>query len=290
MLSTFNQDLSTWNVRNVVNMTSMFHDASSFNQDIGNWDVSSVTQMVQLFRNAVAFNQDISGWPVGNSVNMSLMFYNSLSFNQDIGSWDVSSVSSMKDMFRRASAFDQDLSNWDISSIIDIRDMLSFSAMSSNNYEMTMSGWSTLAAGEVMIPQNLILGAIGLSYCDDTYRNELINTFGWTITDAGQDCVMSMTASRTDSQVNQTDEVENLLTAITLNTYPNPASDILRIEGSDPINTIALYDLYGKKVVGRDTEKNSSVELNTTSFPSGIYLLRVYIRDGMIEKKVIIKH
>jgi surface protein len=46
-------------VSNVTNMESMFFNASSFNQDISSWDVSSVTDMSRMFKNARAFNQDI---------------------------------------------------------------------------------------------------------------------------------------------------------------------------------------------------------------------------------------
>ncbi|GIR27126.1 MAG: hypothetical protein CM15mP42_00760 [Methanobacteriota archaeon] len=41
----FNQDISDWDVSNVVDMKYMFFSADSFNQDISDWDVSSVTNM-----------------------------------------------------------------------------------------------------------------------------------------------------------------------------------------------------------------------------------------------------
>ena len=44
-LSSFNQDLSAWDVSSVTNMQSMFSSASAFNGDIFSWDVSSVTNM-----------------------------------------------------------------------------------------------------------------------------------------------------------------------------------------------------------------------------------------------------
>ena len=60
---------------------------SSFNQDISSWDVSNVTDMSGMFSNT-PFNQNISTWDVSNVTNMDGMFYKS-SFNQDIGWWDV---------------------------------------------------------------------------------------------------------------------------------------------------------------------------------------------------------
>ena len=65
--SSFDQDLSNWNVSNVINMESMFRGASNFNQSLNNWDVSNVTDMSGMFMNAESYNQDLSSWDVSNS-------------------------------------------------------------------------------------------------------------------------------------------------------------------------------------------------------------------------------
>ena len=49
---------------NVTTMYGMFEE-TSFNQDISSWDVSDVTDMTDMFRDS-SFNQDISSWDVSN--------------------------------------------------------------------------------------------------------------------------------------------------------------------------------------------------------------------------------
>jgi surface protein len=66
MADSFNQDISSWDVSNVSDMSYMYSSASSFNQDISNWNVSSVQNMSNMFFNASSFNQDISSWCVQN--------------------------------------------------------------------------------------------------------------------------------------------------------------------------------------------------------------------------------
>jgi len=77
----------------------MFREASSFNGNISSWDVSNVTNMSGMFYNAYDFNQPIGDWDVSNVTDMTYMFWRADAFNQDISGWCVSQISSEPSMF-----------------------------------------------------------------------------------------------------------------------------------------------------------------------------------------------
>ena len=140
----FNQDIGSWDLSNVTNTRAMFKDATSFNQDIGSWDLSKVSNMRFMFNDASVFNQDISSWNVGSVTNMNSMFSGASVFNQDISGWDVSSVTGMSSVFYNATAFDQNLGAWDVSNVSNMGNMFSGAALSNDNYDGILVGWSQL--------------------------------------------------------------------------------------------------------------------------------------------------
>ena len=121
----FNKNINAWGTKTnkVTNMSNMFNGASAFNQNISSWDVSNVTDMSGMFSSTSAFNQDISGWTVTSVLDMSSMFDSSTAFNQDISGLNFSSVTNMSYMFSNSTAFNQDISNWNIPNVTEISSM-----------------------------------------------------------------------------------------------------------------------------------------------------------------------
>ncbi len=126
--TTFNGDISGWDVSLVTNMNKIFNNAAVFNGDISGWDVGSVTDISYSFISAIAFNGDVSRWDVSSVTNMEGMFFNAEAFNGDISRWDVSSVTNMIQVFQYADVFNSDISDWDVSSVTNMTQMFALAS------------------------------------------------------------------------------------------------------------------------------------------------------------------
>ena len=124
-----------------------------------------VTDMSGMFRGCTNVNHDISGWNVGAVTDMNNMFRET-GFNQDIGDWDVSQVTDMSNMFFGAVEL----------SIV--------------NYDSLLIGWASLDS----LQQNVTFTADSSHYCaGDSARQQIIDTYGWTIDDSGRECYFTTT-------------------------------------------------------------------------------------------------
>ena len=154
--TSFNQDIGNWDLSNATNIGEMFKGATSFNQDIGDWDVSNVTNMAEMFKYAISFNNDgsnsINNWDTSNVTTMAFMFgtggnfslSSAMDFNQDIGDWNVGKVQNFQAMFRN-SLFNQDLSDWDVSSATNLGQMFDQTEQF-NNGGVSLRCWDTSSA------------------------------------------------------------------------------------------------------------------------------------------------
>ncbi|WP_258222210.1 BspA family leucine-rich repeat surface protein [Brachyspira hampsonii] len=134
----FNQPLNRWNTNKVKDMSRMFESCSNFNQPLDKWNTSNVESMSSMFQECKSFNQDISNWNVSKVTNMNSMFNGCTSFNQNISNWNINSVKYMSFMFANASSFNQDLNNWDISKVKRI----SFILNRANSFKIIPYKWN----------------------------------------------------------------------------------------------------------------------------------------------------
>ena len=135
--TSFNQPLDSWNVSSVTTMYAMFSGARSFNQPLNSWDVSSVSNMGGVFNLATSFNQPLDSWDVSSATYMATMFRLATSFNEPLDSWDVSSVDTMYGMFNDATSFNQPLDSWDVSSVTDMNYMF----RGATSFNQSLDSW-----------------------------------------------------------------------------------------------------------------------------------------------------
>jgi len=89
-----------------------------------------------------------------------------------------------------------------------------------------------------------------------------------------------------------THEVSNITTGIRemegkhLKMYPNPVHGLLRIETAEPLTHITITDMSGKTVL---THKGStaSEQVDISTLPNGSYVVRIYVKDGYVERKLL---
>ena len=220
----FNQDIGTWDVSNVTDMTRMF-EMSDFNQDIGNWDVSNVTDMTRMFEHT-PFNQDISSWDVSNVTSMAGMFHLAMDFNKDIGIWDVGNVKNVSNMFSTAWSFKKDIGNWDVSNVTDMSHMFH-----NSSFNRDLTDWCVMNIPSQ--PSGFSLNS-ALTPSNHPIWGTCLN--------------ISVSENETDSE---------------LNAFPNPVQYILYVQAPES-SSLMLVDMNGKTLTQLTTETlETSIDMSS---------------------------
>ncbi|WP_428224335.1 T9SS type A sorting domain-containing protein [Flavobacterium sp.] len=70
--------------------------------------------------------------------------------------------------------------------------------------------------------------------------------------------------------------------------YPNPTSDIVKVECSKQVEKVIVYNLLGQEIL---TQKGNEKEvtLDVRNIPSGNYILNVYVRGGGFKSSQLVK-
>ena len=72
--------------------------------------------------------------------------------------------------------------------------------------------------------------------------------------------------------------------------FPNPASDVLWLQGGEIINSIAIYDAFGKLLKSNSFFPSQSIKVDIAEFPSGAYFLKIITKDSEIVTQKFLKY
>ncbi len=157
-----------------------FEDATSFNQNISSWNVSEATNFVFTFNNATKFNNGSVTNDAANPLTWKTTHADATAPSIGIG---------FTSMFSGASSFNQDISTLDLRGATYASDMLSGTALSVVNYDKFL-----LALNDKLfeLPKDLNFSARGVKYCMGAQARLKLMSLGWgengTILDGGEDC------------------------------------------------------------------------------------------------------
>jgi len=70
--------------------------------------------------------------------------------------------------------------------------------------------------------------------------------------------------------------------------YPNPAQDMVTVTSSVPMTHLTVTNYVGQVVYSNEMNEATSVELNTSSYQAGVYLVKIDTDNGVVTKRVII--
>jgi hypothetical protein len=74
-----------------------------------------------------------------------------------------------------------------------------------------------------------------------------------------------------------------------LRIYPNPSNDIIKIESSEDLELISLYNSFGELILKKKVDKKQ-LEMPVSAYPAGVYMIRLESGKQLISKKIIILH
>ncbi|MBK9255530.1 MAG: T9SS type A sorting domain-containing protein [Saprospiraceae bacterium] len=71
--------------------------------------------------------------------------------------------------------------------------------------------------------------------------------------------------------------------------HPNPSSGIFTIYAPDPIQSVSVYDLHGRRWMQQSGDLSDVLEINGTSLFSGMYIIKVVCGNNKIYTSRILK-
>ncbi|SDL50341.1 thrombospondin type 3 repeat-containing protein, partial [Kriegella aquimaris] len=104
-----------------------------------------------------------------------------------------------------ATSFDQNIGSWNVSNVSNLDGMFYNATLSTYNYDQLLIGWSALS-----LKNGIPFHGGNSKYClGSDARQSIIDTFGWTISDAGMACLDSVSDADNDGVMDDVDTCAN---------------------------------------------------------------------------------
>ncbi len=109
-----------------------------------------------------------------------------------------------------------------------------------------------------------------------------------------EDSLGCSTGSNQDITVDVCTGITNIISDASVSLYPNPADSKINIDlnSDDKINSLELYNSSGAIVYRKTNSEIKSLkhfEIDLSLFSPGVYLLRLYSENGIINKKLMVE-
>lgn len=142
--------------------------------------------------------------------------------------------------------------------------------------------WLTWTANHALVRKASVQG--GVSANPDS---EFVVTMEWDTVPGGND-VWDFIGMH-DCECDPSSSVENSFEKVSLDVYPNPARNYLRVDAALPYHELILYDASGREIYRQEyNDSTLGSEIKTAQFPSGLYHLRIKFENREQTEKVMI--
>lgn len=127
-------------------------------------------------------------------------------------------------------------------------------------------------------------GGHSLTLCDPSSDNNDAMNWSYSANFVGFEDTLSVFADPEMSCV-ITSIVEN--TGSAFNVYPNPANNVLHIDGLENAEAVSLYNAMGALMQSSNISGENSFEMSLKNLPEALYIVRVHFNDGTIESRMV---
>jgi len=158
--------------------------------------------------------------------------------------------------------------------------------VSENTLENALPIFSTLTSQKGYVDGNNII----LNVWDDQLQSQVSSTY--TFVNEYEEAYLESNYPSEDGEfsvINITKGAsDNIDVEANVSIYPNPASDVLNVVANTNINRVRIINFIGQ-IMFDNIVNNSSININTSAYQSGVYIISVETSNRVITEKITIK-